>query len=127
MIFVIDAEDQQYYLESLDRMSSSVARLHEYNPKVIFDIFIHKEGCHTVGTSSQSQSVVESVTGVWIPGQYMISRIRLIGSMMIGIMKFWNKLILTSKQGEVLKMTILIMVFKFMPPLPSGNVRLFHI
>ena len=51
MIFVIDAEDQQYYLESLDRMSSSVARLHEYNPKVIFDIFIHKEGCHTVGTS----------------------------------------------------------------------------
>ena len=44
VIFVIDAEDQQYYLESLDRMSSSVARLHEYNPKVIFDIFIHKEG-----------------------------------------------------------------------------------
>ena len=48
MIFVIDAEDQQFYLESLDRMSSSVARLHEYNPKVIFDIFIHKEGYHTV-------------------------------------------------------------------------------
>jgi len=42
VIFVIDAEDQQYYLESLDRMSSSVARLHEYNSKVIFDIFIHK-------------------------------------------------------------------------------------
>ena len=48
VIFVIDAEDQQYYLESLDRMSSSVARLHEYNSKVIFDIFIHKEGYHTI-------------------------------------------------------------------------------
>ena len=56
MIFVIDAEDQQYYLESLERMSSSVARLHEYNPKVIFDIFIHKESCHLKSLTFLAQS-----------------------------------------------------------------------